>query len=55
MFMVYRELLTSLPLRYHFTVGAGRASNWQLQLALVFIKTIDVLGRCSPIVGGTVE
>ena len=54
-FIVYRGLFTSCPLIYHLTVGVGLASNWQLQLALVFMNTIVAFGRVRPKVGATNE
>ena len=52
-FIEYRGLFISCPLKYHLTVGIGLASNWQLQLAFVFMNTIVVFGRWRPKVGAT--
>ena len=54
-FIAYRELFISLSSRYHLMVGCGLASNWQLQLFLVFMNTMLVFGRRSPRVGATVK
>lgn len=47
--------MISFPFKYHLMLGAGLASNWQLQLASVSLSTMVDAGNGIPIVGATAQ